>query len=33
MISLNKDDLLEIQKELNGISNMLVVIESSEENV
>ena len=30
MIQLNKDDLLEIQMDLNGISNMLVVIESSE---
>lgn len=30
MIQLNKDDLLEIQMDLNGISNMLVVIEASE---
>lgn len=30
MIHLNEDDLLEIQMDLEGISNMLVVIESSE---
>lgn len=30
MIQLNKDDLMEIQMDLEGISNMLVVIESSE---
>lgn len=30
MIQLNNDDLLEVQMDLNGISNMLVVIESSE---
>lgn len=30
MIQLSKDDLLEIQMDLEGISNMLVVIESSE---
>lgn len=30
MIQLQKDDLLEIQMDLNGISNMLVVIEASE---
>lgn len=30
MIQLNKDDLLEIQRDLSGISNMLVEIESSE---
>ena len=30
MIQLNKDDLLEIQMDLIGISSMLVVIEASE---
>lgn len=30
MIQLNKDVLLEIQMDLNGISSMLVVIEASE---
>lgn len=30
MIQIQKDDLLEIQMDLTGISNMLVVIESSE---
>lgn len=30
MIQLNQDDLLEIQMDLEGISNVLVVIESSE---
>ena len=30
MIQLNEDDLLEIQMDLEGISNMLIVIESSE---
>ena len=30
MIQLNEDDLLEIQMDLKGISNMLVVIEASE---
>ena len=30
MIQLNKDDLSEIQMDLNGISNLLVVIEASE---
>lgn len=30
MIQLNKDDLLEIQMDLSGIFNMLVVIEASD---
>ena len=30
MILLNKDDLLEIEMDLSGIANMLVVIEASE---
>ena len=30
MIQIQKDDLLEMQMDLTGLSNMLVVIESSE---